>query len=132
MLSRADRAGMFGNAAALKASVIKDANAFAESKGKIAVPISSEATPIYPGHFATFEYQFRVVDLTDPEAKRTSLVPRPDLVVQKNETISANLRTKDERAPDLYAELVKLDDLRKKGILTDAEFAAQKMRLLEK
>ena len=32
--------------------------------------------------------------------------------------------------PDIYAELVKLDDLRKRGILTAAEFEAQKQKLL--
>jgi hypothetical protein len=30
----------------------------------------------------------------------------------------------------VYAELVKLDDLRKKGIITEAEFEAQKKKLL--
>jgi hypothetical protein len=33
---------------------------------------------------------------------------------------------------DLYAELVKLDDLRKKGILTDDEFQAEKKKLLSR
>ena len=32
---------------------------------------------------------------------------------------------------DIYSQLVKLDDLRKKGILTDEEFEAQKKKLLE-
>jgi hypothetical protein len=32
---------------------------------------------------------------------------------------------------DMYSELMKLDELRKKGILTDEEFEAQKKRLLE-
>ena len=31
---------------------------------------------------------------------------------------------------ELYSELVKLDDLRKKGILTDEEFQAEKKKLL--
>jgi hypothetical protein len=31
---------------------------------------------------------------------------------------------------DLYTELMKLDDLRKRGILTDEEFEAQKAKLL--
>ena len=32
---------------------------------------------------------------------------------------------------DIYTEILKLDDLRKKGLLTDAEFEAQKKKLLE-
>jgi hypothetical protein len=132
MLSRADRAGIFGNTAKLKANVIRDANAFAESQGKIAIPLSTNETPVYPGHFATVEYQFRVLDKNDPEAKRTSLVPRADIVVEKNEKISSDVHTKNEKETDLYTELTKLDELRKKGILTEEEFAAQKKRLLEK
>ncbi|MDB5956727.1 SHOCT domain-containing protein, partial [Ramlibacter sp.] len=31
---------------------------------------------------------------------------------------------------DLYSEMLKLDDLRKRGLLTDAEFNAEKARLL--
>ena len=31
---------------------------------------------------------------------------------------------------DVYAELLKLDDLRKKGLLTDAEFEVQKKKIL--
>ena len=33
--------------------------------------------------------------------------------------------------PDFYDKLLKLDDLRKRGILTDAEFEAEKKKLLE-
>ena len=134
MLSRDDHAGIFGNIGALKAGVIRDANAFAESKGKVAIPISSNTIPNAPGRFVSFEYQFRVVDKNDPEAKRTALLPRADVVVEKNEKISADVRTKDESAKqsDLYTELTKLDDLRKKGILSDAEFESEKKKLLER
>lgn len=132
MLSRADRAGIFGNTAALKAGVIQDANEFAEKQGKVAIPINVAQTPVYSGHFATVEYQFRVVDRNDPEAKRTSLVPRADVVIEKNEKISANIHKTDDtpKQTDLYTEIMKLDDLRKKGLITDAEFEQQKQRLL--
>jgi hypothetical protein len=133
MLSRADHAGAFGNTAALKAGVIKDANEFAASQGKVAIPLGAQETPCYPGHFATFEYQFRVVDKNDPEARRTSLVPRANVVIEKTEKISSDIHTKDEteKKPDLYTEIMKLDDLRKKGLITDAEFEAQKQKLLK-
>lgn len=133
MLSRADRAGIFGNAAALKASVIRDANEFAISKGKVAIPLTARETPIAPGRFAVFEYQFRVLDKADPEAQRVALRPRADVVIEKTERISADIETKDATAVkrDLYTELTKLDDLRKRGILSEVEFAAQKKKLLD-
>ncbi|MDA0705706.1 MAG: SHOCT domain-containing protein [Proteobacteria bacterium] len=48
--------------------------------------------------------------------------------------IDADLTAGKDPAPrmDLYRELLKLDDLRKQGILTDAEFEAEKKKLLDK
>ena len=133
MITRQDRAGIFGNASKLKAEVIQEASAFAAAQGKVAIPLATNERPMGgPGQFASFEYQFRVVDKNDPEARRTSLVPRADLVIEKTEKISADVRTKEDKAPDLYLELTKLDDLKKRGILTEEEFNAQKKRLLEK
>jgi len=131
LLSRADHAGVFGNEAALRAGVIKDANEFAKAKGKVAVPVTTHQTPVYPGHFATFDYQFMLVDQNDPRANGVSLVPRPDVVIEKHEHISSDIRTTDtsEKKTDLYTEIMKLDDLRKKGLITDAEFEAQKQEL---
>ena len=136
LLSREDHAGIFGSASSLKAGVIADANAFAASQGKIAIPISTNEKPVgrTPGSWAKFDYQFRVVDQTDAEARRTSLVPRADFVIEKTEKISADIRTKDTTptTKDTYSELIKLDDLRKRGILSDAEFNEQKRNLLAK
>lgn len=132
MLTRQDRAGIFGNAAAFKADVIQEANAFAEGQGKIAIPISTNEIPVAPGRFASFEYQFRVVDPNDPEARRTALMPRPDIVIEKTERGSLDIRTEKSEKTDLYAELIKLDDLRKRGIITEPEFEEQKAKLLNR
>ena len=134
MLTKQDRGGIFGNASKLKAEVIQEANAFAASQGKVAIPLATNERPMGsgPAQFASFEYQFRVVDKNDPEVRRTSLVPRADIVIEKSEKNSADIHTKEEKAPDLYTELSKLDDLRKKGVITEEEFAAQKKRIFEK
>lgn len=130
LLSRADHAGIFGNALAMKADVIRDADQFAESKGKVAIPISIHETPAFPGHFATIDYQFRLVN--KKEARPTPLLPRADVVIENKEKVSADIKTNDETktADDLYAALIKLDDLRKRGILTESEFEAEKKKLL--
>ena len=132
MLSRTDKGGVFGNASAMKADVIREANEFAESQGKITIPISLNESPMYIGHFASVEYQFRVVDKSDPEARRVNLVPRPNLVIERTEKATLDVKTKDQtnRSKDVYTELIKLDDLRKRGILSDTEFEAQKKKLL--
>ncbi|NDP37378.1 MAG: SHOCT domain-containing protein [Rhodoferax sp.] len=134
ILSREDHAGIFGSSSSLKAGVIADANAFAASHGKVAIPISVHEKPVgnTPGSWAKFDYQFRVLDKNDPEVRRTSLVQRADVVIEKTEKISADVRTKEQtsKPKDTYSELIKLDDLREKGILSETEFAAQKQRLL--
>ena len=136
MLSREAHGGIFASASALKAGVINDANVFAESQGKVAIPLASKETPMGsgPAQWASFEYQFRVVDKDDPEVRRTSLVPRTNVVIEKTENITSNNRTttidESKKPVDIYAELVKLDDLRKKGIITEAEFEAQKKKIL--
>ena len=135
MISKADRAGIFGGGLPkLKAKVIKQANEFAASQGKIAIPLSSSERPmgIGPAQWATFEYQFRVVDKSDPEAQRTSLVPRADTVISIEGIQSPPLTPKNnDRTEDLYSQLIKLDDLRKRGLITDAEFESQKQKLLQ-
>jgi hypothetical protein len=87
IITREDHRGIFGSLASLKAEVINEANAFAAKQGKVAVPISSHEKPLGngPAQWASFEYQFRVVDKNDPEVQRTSLLPRPDVVVESNE-----------------------------------------------
>lgn len=134
MLTRTDKGGIFGNPSAMKADVIREASEFAAKQGKVAIPLASNEQPLQVGRsFASFEYQFRVVAPNDPEVRRVNLVPRPDLVIEKTEKTSVDVRTKDQtdRPKDVYADLIKLDDLRKRGIITDAEFDAQKRKILE-
>lgn len=133
MLTRTDKGGIFGNPSAMKADVIREASEFAAKQGKVAIPLASNEQALQVGRsFASYEYQFRVVDRTDPEARRVNLVPRPNVVIEKTEKTTVDVRAKDEteRPKDVYTELLKLDDLRKRGIITEAEFDAQKKKLL--
>jgi hypothetical protein len=116
----------------MKADVIREANEFAASQGKIAIPVYLNSSSMYPGHFATVDYQFRVVDASDPEARRVNLVPGPNVRIDKTEKATVDVRTKDQtdHQKDIYSELIKLDDLRKRGILSETEFEAQKKKLL--
>jgi hypothetical protein len=87
MLSRVDHGGIFGNEAALQANVINDANAFAKSKAKVAIAVSTHLDPMRPGHFASFQYQFRLVDPSEQSEQSAQ---------------SVNLECKDQlRTPDL-------------------------------
>lgn len=132
MISQTSAGGLFTNMGALKAEVIKRANAFAERNGKVAVPIASRETPPAPGRMPNFEYQFRLVDANDPRAPGGGLIPRADMVIENNihQTPTPNATKPPEK--DVYTELLKLDDLRKQGIITDAEFENQKAKILKK
>jgi Short C-terminal domain len=135
MISQTSAGGIFTNMGTLKSEVIQRANAFAESKGKVAIPVAAKEQPPVPGRMPNYEYQFRLVDRNDPRAAGGGLIKTPDMVIENRgqaPTVVVNPPSKEPtRTTDVYTELLKLDDLRKKGIITDAEFEAQKKRLLE-
>lgn len=127
MVSRTDKGGAFGSASAMKVDAIREASEFAAGQGKVAIPLHIREAPAAPGGFASVEYQFRVLDKSDPEARRVSVVPRSDAAAERAEKSESG--GIDVRA-NLYSELIRLDELRRRGILTEAEFDAQKRKLL--
>ena len=147
LLSKQDHGGIFGSLPKLKADVINEANAFAASKGMTAIPVSFKEKPVGMkfADLASVEYQFRLVPPNSPQARggslnadRQTLPVRPDVSVQSTRTTSAVVEVRGGTASsqsgtqkDLYTELLKLEDLRKRGLLTQAEFAEQKRKLLE-
>jgi hypothetical protein len=104
-VSQKSAGGIFTDTAALRDEVIQQANAFAASKGKIAVEIASRSSHPIIGGLPSFEYEFRLEDLPS--------------------------QAKPETHQEIYDEIVKLDDLRKKGLITDAQFETAKQKLLD-
>lgn len=69
MISRNNAAGAFSNIPKMKVEIIKQANDFAASKGKVAQAVSLETT--FPTHgFPSVDYQFRLVDPTNAPASK--------------------------------------------------------------
>ena len=62
LLTRTSAGGVFANQTKLKYDTIREANAFAATKGKIAEGIVGTAVPPQPGRMPSFEYQFRLAD----------------------------------------------------------------------
>jgi hypothetical protein len=131
MISQTSAGGVFKAMGALKSEVITRANTFAASKGKVAIPIASKESPAYPGHMPNFEYQFKLVNKEDAQASGGALMPRADVVVEMQATPPAQ-GNNSGKSNDIYTEILKLDDLRKRGLITDAEFESQKSKLLLK
>ncbi len=148
-LSRVDGGGRYADTAAMKAAIFDEANAFAQTQHKVIVPISSHEDTLR-GHLLTADLEFRLVAPGDPatiaappvaiaapvarpvaeapaagSTAAVAAVPPAALQVAPAATPPAA-----DRKPDFYSELIMLDDLRKRGILTDAEFQALKTKLI--
>lgn len=119
--------GIFTNVSALKAKTVEEANAFAQSHGKVAVIESYKLHRPLVGGFTSVKYQFKLVDKKDVGKVEDPVEESADSDIQKD------VSRKDEnvKSSDLYTELMKLEELRKKNVLTEEEFQAQKKRLLD-
>jgi hypothetical protein len=116
MISREDHGGIFGNAANMKANVIRDANRFAAKQEKAVIPISTKERPMrswQPAGWATIEYQFKVVDKDDSRLKEDN----KEVEMQPGEDLTAKLKTLNKLLAD--------------GLITQKEFAESKQRLLD-
>ena len=101
MITKVDCAGQIGDMPELKADVINEANAFAESKGKVAVPIyAKQQPPGYLGQWSSYEYRFRVVEKNYPEVQRLSIDTEPDFPMKKTDNINGGIESKDLTSED--------------------------------
>jgi hypothetical protein len=108
--------------APVRADVFRAANQFCVTRGLVMVPVNVDERPYQlGGHTASVKLTFRAI--TAAEAKKMA----PALGVAKAGTPPA---LGGAQPLDVYAELTKLDDLKKKGIITEAEFDSEKKKLL--
>lgn len=123
MISKTSAAGVFVNMGKLKAIVIKEANEFAESKGKVAVAVSLIEKEAIPGRrLPSVDYQFRLEEKGTKPARGGVLKPFADKTVE----INNNSNSTSNR----YDELIKLGELRKSGVISEEEFLKEKNRIL--
>ncbi|WP_157772391.1 SHOCT domain-containing protein [Lacunisphaera limnophila] len=101
-----------------------DVQAYCAQQDKVAKIVSVRTDrPRFGSGFASARIVFKPLTAGDPELAAPA-TPPPALT-----GAPAVLPT----APgDYYTELLKLDDLRKRGILSDKEFEAQKKKILKK
>jgi len=120
----------FSGLGTLKTEAFEEASEYCEELGKsLQVVSASESKPPYVlGNFPKAEVQFMCLDAQDAELSRPKSIKEADSTIE----VKKDIRIKDESAKpnSIYSRLVELDDLRKRGILTDAEFDVQKQKLL--
>ena len=106
---------------ALKTEVQAEAAKYCAENGKQlrVVSLTSEK-PRFALGYASAKIVFKALDAADPDLKPAPAITAPGPIEHTTPT------------DDLYTELVKLDDLRKKGILTDEEFQSEKKKVLNR
>ena len=121
-ITRQASTGLTRDTATLKAEALADATKYCADKGKqLKVVAYSEERPFYTLGFSKAMIVFKALEAGDAEL--TSEPPAP---------VATTALEKVSGPGDLYTELLKLDDLRKKGILTDKEFEAEKKKVLRR
>ncbi len=105
----------------LRAEVNDAAVKFCADNGKVLKVISvNSKVPMFSTGYAWAKITFKALNPGSPE-----LMPAPAVIVAPASPAERVLST-----DELYSELTKLDDLRKKGILTDEEFQEEKKKVL--
>lgn len=119
--------------ATLKEVVFRDANAFAKSKNKVMVPLTSTEVERTARQNPAFELQFRLADSGDASAVGVQRAPRPDISVDVNTTaVTASPDNKNHDLAENVKQLEKLATLKQQGILTEAVFQDAKRKILNK
>jgi hypothetical protein len=105
---------------ALKAAAMQEAEKFCQEQGKqLKVVNWSIYRPRFISGYASAKLVFKTLNPGDSELTSE---PAP---LPSSGAIAAG-------SNDLYSELLKLDDLRKKGILSDKEFESEKKKALKR
>ncbi len=106
------------------------ANYHLRGKGGLALnkwaSTKSKMDPVIDELLAQYKY--------DPNAPQTVIEISTDVAAApvSNENLDTTPSKESNSPVDVYSELLKLDDLRERGILTDAEFESEKRKLLER
>ena len=115
---------------ALQAEAEADAAKYCTEHGKqLKVITTSTDRPRFSLGYATAKVIFKALDAGDPEL---TSAPVPVAATDSAPAPVASGVIPQGPPGDLYTDLLKLDDLRKRGILTDKEFNAEKKKLLKR
>lgn len=113
-----------------KVLAFREASKFCADKNRKVQVVNTQQADMRFGVNATAELQFMCLTDGDRELARPKLQKTPDQVIQVRNSPSPESRPSPAKAVDVYSELLKLEDLKKRGLLTDSEFEQQKKKLL--
>lgn len=113
-----------------KALAFAEAQKHCAGLGKKVQVINTQQSDMAFGKNATAEVQFMCLSEGDPQLGRPRLEKVPDQVIEVKSPLAPQPSGSVQAPKDLYSELLKLEDLKKRGLLNDVEFDQQKKRLL--
>ncbi|WP_225318456.1 SHOCT domain-containing protein [Cellvibrio sp. KY-YJ-3] len=119
--------------AGVREIVYQKANDFCASKGLVMVPVSFKAREGQLGRNPpSADLIFRALKPGAPAIERPDITDaNENIAVAQNIKISVKGEEKPETKSDTYNDLLKLDDLRRRGILSEVEFEQEKTKLLQ-
>ncbi len=128
-----DYRGIFGSEDSLKEAVFGRADKFAKAQGKVASPLEARIHRVgVTADWAWFYYKFKLVDPGTPDAYRNIT----DIKIVRDPRLASEFYAERHqvevasKTTDVSAEIRALDQLRKEGLITDAEFEDQKAKVL--
>jgi hypothetical protein len=114
----------------LTAEAKQDAANYCAKQGKelkvVAIDVDK---PKFSLGYTSVTVKFKALAAGDPALTANDTVVVTDV---RKKTAATNTTITYNPTTDLYNDLMKLDDLRKKGILTDDEFQAEKKKVLSR
>ena len=78
----------WGNLGNLKSEVFTEANAFAESKGKVIEIITTKENPPAFGKYASYELQFRLITKENQEVRRNDFAPPESVLLNTQHAVT--------------------------------------------
>jgi hypothetical protein len=119
-VTRTAKSGFVLDTGELKAAAMQDATKFCAAQGKqLKIVTLTEIKPkYYTQDFASVKIVFKALDAGDPELRSG-----PALTDGGGKSLTTDA---------VYDALNKLDDLRKRGILTEEEFQIEKQKVLSR
>ncbi len=122
-ITREAKSAFTRDADKLRADASDAAAKFCAAQGKQLKVISlTSKVPMFSTGYAKATIIFQALNAGDPALAAEPAAGQPTIAVA----------VRPPSTDELYNDLLKLDDLRKKGILTDDEFQAEKKKLLAK
>lgn len=132
-ITRTAKTGFDRDVGKFKQEAQADAAKYCADQGKVmkVITVTSER-PHFGGGYAWAKIVFQPLDAND--ALLTTPAGAPGLVGGSAPGAGAAVAPSalPTQSGDLYTEILKLDDLRKRGLLTDKEFEAEKKKLLKR